>query len=57
MECPYCRSKNVRRSQSHDLKLYRIVLLVRMRCHCCFSTFFVRSWLETHDLKTTASDR
>lgn len=56
MRCPYCRSENVRRSQSRDSSLYRIVLLARMRCHCCLATFFVRSWQEVRAPQTAASD-
>jgi hypothetical protein len=44
MTCPQCGSKRVFRSESHDKALFRIALLARVRCHSCFSKFFVAYW-------------
>jgi transposase-like protein len=44
MACPRCGSTKVFRSQSSDRTLYRMALLARVRCHSCFSKFFVAYW-------------
>lgn len=42
--CPSCGSDRVCRSGSRDHLLYRLLGMMRMRCHTCFEKFTVSWW-------------